>query len=91
MQSPGKWHTFQGGLKDGGEISLSCHFDKTAFAAHLALVGSSKGWRITFSDGSKLGISGYIKGFGSKTPLDDIVAVDIKIKVSGSPTFVAAP
>jgi hypothetical protein len=93
MLSTNKWKTFQAGLKDGGELGVTIHWDKTVMTTVMGtLLAADYFWKVTFNDittGSTMIVPGYIKGVGAETPLDDIVTVALTIKVSGEPTYAA--
>jgi hypothetical protein len=87
----GNAHTYQSGLEEPGQSSITSHYDKTVFDALHDLRGAAKNFRIRFSDGSGIGWAGYIKG----TPqggidLEGLNVMTVKTKVSGEITTIAA-
>jgi len=76
--------TYQAGLVDNGESEITCHYDKTAYAALLALVRTEKAFRIKFSDNSAVSWNGYIKGIGTEVDIEGLTTMKLTIKVSGA-------
>lgn len=92
IQMADVWRRFQAGLADGGEITFTLIYDKvkynTLLTTNFRVLGT---WTIIFSDvvstASTEAMSGYINGISKKFPLDDMIVVDVTIKVSGKATF----
>lgn len=83
---------FLGGLKDGGEVSLSGFYDYSdAGQAYLRNnIGASAACVITYSNGNKASFTGIIKSAGEGAPLDEAVPFSATIKVSGKITYAAS-
>jgi hypothetical protein len=54
-------------------------------------VGVDDDWTVTFSDGSKWEVAGYIKGLGTTIPFDDKIEMTCEIRITAKPKFTAAP
>ena len=80
---------FIGGLKDGGEVSLSGFYDYSDVGqAYIRNnIGGSATCVLTYSSGSKITFTGIIKSAGEGAPLDDAVPFSATIKVSGKATY----
>lgn len=91
IQMPDVWRRFQAGLADGGEITFTLIYDKVKYNAILNNFRVTNTYTIVFSDivstASTEAMSGYINDISKKFPLDDLIVVDVKIKVSGKATF----
>lgn len=74
---------------DAGVIEAEGFFDPTQYGTLLTNVRTANQWQIVFSNGSKIGFSGYIKGLKADNPLEETVTTPFTIKVSGPPTFTA--
>ena len=87
------WRLFMAGLADGEESTFKLIFSHTNYATILANIRASNMFKILYSDlgstASSVVFSGFINGIKNVVPLDDKVMVDVSIKVSGKPTFVA--
>lgn len=84
------WKEFDPGLADAGEVEFTLNFDKDQTDTLFGFLGKSKGWKVTFSDGSVWQLSGYIKEFGDEVEREKVVTSTATMKVSGKPAFVAA-
>lgn len=98
LDSDGGYRTFTGGFKDGGEVSISGFFEPgddgqleldAAFES-----GEVTEFKIIFP--SELGASwefqGVVTGFtGGNASLEDLLAFEATIKVSGKPRLVTTP
>ena len=88
FDSGDKYHEFEAGLKDAGEITGDLRYDKTLFNTVLdAVGGSTETWTLTLSDNSELVCKGYIRSLGLAVPMGDSVMMPIAIKFSGKPYF----
>ena len=85
-----KDRTFIGGLTDNGEVDVTCQYDKTAYAAMVALRGQPKAFRIMFSDASGVGFNGFIKKHKTEVDMENLVTMSFTMKVSGVVTAVAS-
>lgn len=87
---------FTGGLKDGGEVSLSGHFDyadegqKALYAAFES--GDTVSCEIAFPTalGCKWTFDGVVTAIETGAELEGAVSFDCTVKVSGKPTLAAA-
>lgn len=86
---------FLGGFKDGGEVSLSGHFDY-ADEGQKALEAAFEDdeaveCEIVFPTklGCKWTFSGVVTAFETGAELEDAVSFDCTVKVSGKPTLAA--
>lgn len=94
MQSVNKWRTYQAGLKEGGEVEVTIHFEKALYnILHGTLLGADKFYQISFADlittASTLKFPGYLKRVGAVVELDGLATVALTIKVAGEPVFTA--
>lgn len=97
-QSPNRWREFAKGLKDGGEVTFTINYIPTN-ATHNVATGvladfandtTVDTWSLVFPDGGATTWSfpGFITDFEPAAPIDDKLAADITIKISGAPTLV---
>ena len=96
-QSPAAWREFIKGLKDAGEVSFSInyiptnstHNAGTGVLADLANNTTVDTWTLVFPDTSATTWSfpGFMTKFAAKAPIDDKLAADVTLKVSGQPTL----
>lgn len=89
MQSPDMFREYSAGWADGGELEVQVQFSKTDNATVYGLFRQDKGFRMTFADGSRWKLNGYIKTFSNELEKDGIVTATIGVKVSGKPVFEA--
>jgi hypothetical protein len=96
LSSPNNYRTFLPSLKDGGEVSLSGHYNYTAHNPLLADLdtGAVGTFTIEFPDrltttGSKWTFSGVITAFSTSVELEDLISMECTIKISGKPTLSA--
>lgn len=95
-QSANAWREKIKGLKDGGEVSFSINYVPTA-ATHTVGTGlladfgvnTIDTWSIVWPDsgGTTWSMPGFISGFEPSAPIDDKLAADITITVTGQPTL----
>ncbi len=84
MLSPDEWREFIAGLKDGGEVTLTVHFDP----AEIPPIESAKGTvTITWPDGTPWSFDGIVTAYEPAAPVDDKMVASITIKVSGKVNF----
>jgi hypothetical protein len=88
MGSEGQFKEFTAGWADGGEVEVTLQYNKDQATTIYGLFRQNKGFRITFSDESYWGLTGYIKSFGDEIDREGIITTTVTIKVSGKPTFV---
>lgn len=96
MQSPGAWHEYIKGLKDGGEISL----DLTYLPGHATQDASTgllkdfndrilRNFQLVFPDTGTTtwSFAAFITGFEPSAPKDDRLSAAVTLKISGQPTL----
>lgn len=93
FDSTGGYREFIAGLKDGGELTFETNFVKTEYARLLASfnAGTLETWQHLLTDGSKVDFAGVVTGIGKETPIDTQIKNSYTVKLSGAPTFTAAP
>lgn len=93
FDSTGGFREFIGGLKDGSEVSFETNFVKTEYARLYASyqAGTVETWQWLGTDGSKIDFTGFVKSMGMETPVDTQITNSFTVRVSGAPTFTAAP
>jgi predicted secreted protein len=95
LDSDGGYRTFIGGFKDGGEVPISGYFEP-GDTGQLALdaafeSGNATPFQIVFPAdiGASWNFNGVITAFqGGNAELEELVAFEATIKVSGKPTLV---
>jgi predicted secreted protein len=82
------YRSFVTSLKDGGEITLSGHFE-TAHSSFLTdfEAGSTGSYVITFPGGTSWTFSAVVTAFSTSVELEDLVSMEITLKVSGKPVL----
>ncbi len=94
LQSPGGFHEFRAGMRDGGQATFKILFKKTDFNTIFAdwSSGTTRFWKVVFSDlvstASTLAFQGHIEELSVLNPMDDKVEAEVAIKVTGQVTFV---
>jgi predicted secreted protein len=96
LDNVGGYRSFVTSLKDAGEVSISGYFD---FTAHNPLLtdfdaNTVSSYTIEFPDrlttsGTRWTFSGIITAFSTSAELEDLIAFECTIKVSGKPTLLA--
>ena len=88
LDSSGGYREFIGSLRDGGEISLPMLFEAESYAIMKTDFESDtvQEYSIVLPDtnNTTLEFSGIVTGCPLDAPLDDAVACDVTIKISGS-------
>jgi predicted secreted protein len=97
------YREFVSGLRDAGEISVELNFVPDSDTTDMVFASFNSDElqqvRILFADGSQAGVnptcskftcSGFITGFATEGPLDDVMTGTVTFKISGKPTFVRA-
>lgn len=90
MESADQWREFDPGWAEAGEIDVTLQYRADDNAAIYELFRVTRGYRITFADGSKWTAAGFIKTFGNEVEREGIVTTSVGIKLSGAPDFTAA-
>lgn len=90
------WREFVGGLLDGGEVSLSINYDPVD-ATHDASTGliadmearTVRNFQLVFPDTGTTTwtFAALVTGFEPSEPIDDKLAADVSLKLSGQPTL----
>lgn len=92
-ESEDRWHTYIGGMKDGGEFSVEMTFDpgSTETAAFIADLNTDTAgyYRIVFPDTTTWGFGALLTGFEPQAPMADKMVATVTWKISGKPGFVA--
>lgn len=91
LKSTGADREYEPGMGDPGEITLTFRFEKTQFAALLAIRRSTKWFKIVDADASTLVGQGFWTKRSKKIPDDDQVVCDVTIKKTGAWTFTQGP
>lgn len=96
LDSADGYREFTGGLKDGGEVSISGYFDSGDTDGQIALMtalntGASTAMTIVFPTaiGFTWTFNGIVTGFATGAELEDAVTFEGTIKVTGKPTLAA--
>lgn len=99
LKSPNWWREFIGGLKDGGELTFSINFilsdpSHNAAVGMLSAFTGPKGapldeWAITFPDDDTTvwTLNGFLSKFKTGATIDDRLAAEITVKISGAPVL----
>lgn len=88
--STGQWREFIGGMKDGGELKMSVNYDPALHAtiwANLGVDGVTHEITLTDSGAAVVTFVGIITGLSLGAPMDDKLAAEVSIKVSGAPVI----
>ena len=93
LDTAGNFRTFARGPTDPGELSITVAYDPTV-ASHQELgtlyaSGAEKAWLVYHgsTSGTAQEFKGYVSSLGRAIPLDDLITVDVTIKVSGDPAY----
>lgn len=93
LKSPDEYMEYIGGMRDGGEASMTLNYVPSATDALLAELNQSgrRYYQITFPGGVKMQFAGFCTGWepGEVSP-DDKLTLAATIKATGAPTIVAA-
>lgn len=94
LNSTNNYHTYFGGMKEGGECKLKIVFDKTEHAAWDVIFEATANYtyRVTLVDGSKIVFDAVVTDFSTPTTStddDNALMTEITLKVSGKPAFTA--
>lgn len=86
LQSTDRWKTYVAGLKDGGEVTVDCHYTETLFATLYAELGESGTYTIEFNDSDDvIQFDGYCKKVEPTIGgPEDLKMLKSVFKVSGS-------
>jgi len=91
MDSEDNWREFIPGLLNSGEVTFELNYDGSAAGnanvLNTALTAVEATWTITFPDGSKYVIDGFITSIGGAAPMDDKITQSVTIKFTGVPAY----
>ncbi len=93
LDSDGGYREFQGGFKDGGEVSLEGYFDPGKYTGQKEMydrfeAGDASPFVIKFPGTmGKWSFNGVVTGYGTNESLEDLISFSVTIKVSGKPTL----
>lgn len=88
--SPDKWREFIGGLKDGGEVSVEVHYDPDKHDTYITDFSdvNARSWRIVWPQAlGQWDFKAILTGFNPSAPVDDKLAAELTLKVTGKPTI----
>ena len=93
IDQPDKYKTFEPGLIDAGETSLSLTWDE-GDAGQVLLRGDFESdalvyYRVEYPDGSTVDYHGFITGWGAPVAIEEKITRNVKFKISGKPTVIA--
>lgn len=96
LDSVDGYRTFMGGLKDGGDVSLSGYFNPGDTNGQVALynafgTGALMPFTILFPFGASWTFNGIVTNIKTGAELEDPAAFESTIKVSGKPTLGLTP
>lgn len=95
LDTPGATHTYRPTLADPGEVPVTINYKPggTEESVILAIFDrSTRPFEIEFPNGAKQQFSGFAKGFEpSEVGLEELLQASFTVRVSGKPTYVAAP
>lgn len=91
------WRSFMKGLKDGGELSFDIVYDPvlgthnytTGLLSDFDADATIPNFRLTFPDAGTTEwiFPGFLTGFETQEPIDDLMKASVTIKVAGTPTL----
>ena len=86
------YRTFVKGLIDAGEIDVSGYAGSgdITYLESLMSTRTIQSVTVTLPTGpsvSKFEVNGYVKSYSISAPFDDIIDYELKIKITGKPTF----
>lgn len=91
--SPNGYMEYIGGLKNGGEVSITVNYDPSAHDELVADMDDPDpiNYRITWPTavGGSWEFSAVMTGFSPAAPVDDKLSAEITFQVSGKPTLSA--
>lgn len=87
LLSPNAFHEYTPGLGDAGMLTLTINYDKTTYNTLYGFVRTLKWWKVTAADSGNFICQGHIEELPVKIPDDDRMTDNIKIKLTGKPTF----
>ena len=95
LSTPGATHTYRPTLADPGEVALTLNYipGGTEDAAIRALFDrSTRNFEIEYPNGARVQFSGFARNFEPQAvELEGLLTANVTIRVSGKPTYIAAP
>jgi hypothetical protein len=93
LDSSSNFRTFTAGLLDPGELTFAIAYDPTA-VSHTRLYRYchdryTANWKVAegSTGGTVTSFVGYIKGMSREIPIDDMITMDVTIKLTGKPGY----
>lgn len=87
----GGFRTFVGGLRDAGELTVSMNFNKDNFNLMMEdfLIDTPNKYGISIPLPNEMAFEfeGLVQGPPIEIPRDDIITMEVTIKISGKPTI----
>ena len=92
LSSAGGYREFIAGFKDAGEVALGGHFNSTDTLGQMAMytafaAGTVDTYTINYPSGATWTFTGVVTGFKTGAELEDTIAFEGTIKVSGQPSL----
>lgn len=87
MLSPDGFDEFKPGMVDPGEIHVELSYTSDDAVLLYGLFRLNISVKITFTDTATWVANGFIKSFGTETPMNDRISCTAVFKVSGVPSF----
>tara|TARA_R110000824_G_scaffold28928_3_gene96868 strand:+ start:4817 stop:5239 length:423 start_codon:yes stop_codon:yes gene_type:complete len=94
LNSTDSFKEYVAGWRDGGDVSISCHLDPQAADGSKQLLirtdfeaGTATAYRIVLASGAYIGFTGLVTSWTTDIPEEDIVSLEITLKVTGKPTY----
>ena len=95
LSTPGATHTYRPTLADPGEVAMTLNYipGGTEDAAIRALFDrSTRNFEIEYPNGARVQFSGFARNFEPQAvELEGLLTANVTIRVSGKPTYIAAP
>lgn len=98
LDSSGGYRTFTGGFKDGGEVSISGYFEPGDTQGQMAMRAAFKSGAVTQFQilfpadlGASWAFDGVVTAFSTNADLEELIAFEATVKVSGEPSLVTTP
>lgn len=94
MASTDRYREFISGLRDGGEVTVTCNFVPGGTTIANALTDFQadvpRSYQILWEDGSDLTFEAHMTGPAVTAPLDDKMSATFTYKVTGKPVLTQA-
>ena len=92
--SPNGYREWLGGLKDGGEVSLTVNYDPGDHDAIFDDLGDTvaRDYKVVWPGGiGNWAFKAFLTGFSPSAPIDDKLSAELTLKVTGAPTITTGP